>query len=108
MKAFSAALLAAAVCLLAANGAVEASRVGPARQLQQFNNGLGESCLGKIEAESFILSTINILLVDGLVLIPRYRLLSYVRRGNVFNALVGGVYLLSGFWVALAHHAYGF
>ena len=81
MKAFSAALLAAAVCLLAANGAVEASRVGPARQLQQFNNGLGESCLGKIEAESFILSTINILLVDGLVLIPRYRLLSYVRRG---------------------------
>lgn len=42
MKTFSAALLVAAVCLLATNGAVEASRIGPARQLQQFNGGLGE------------------------------------------------------------------
>ena len=42
MKTFSPALLVAAACLLAANGAVEASRTGPARQLQQFNGGLGE------------------------------------------------------------------
>ena len=41
MKVISAALLVAALCLLAGNGAVEASRVGPARQLQQFSGGLG-------------------------------------------------------------------
>ena len=42
MKTFTAAILVAAACLLAASGAVEASRVGPARQLTQFNGGLGE------------------------------------------------------------------
>ena len=42
MKGYSAACLVAAICLLAGSGAVEASRVGPARQLQQFSGGLGE------------------------------------------------------------------
>ena len=42
MKGYIAACLVAAICLLASNGAVEASRVGPARQLQQFSGGLGE------------------------------------------------------------------
>ncbi len=42
MKGHVAACLVAAICLLACNGAVEASRVGPARQLQQFSGGLGE------------------------------------------------------------------
>lgn len=42
MKTFTAALLVAALCLLAGHGAVQCSRVGPARQLQQFQNGLGE------------------------------------------------------------------
>ena len=42
MKTFTAALLIAAVCLLAASGAVEASRVGPGRQLKQFSSGLGK------------------------------------------------------------------
>ena len=42
MKGYSAACLLAAFCLLAGSGAVEASRVGPARQLQQFSGGLGE------------------------------------------------------------------
>ena len=46
MKTFSAALLVAAACLLAATSSVEASRVGPARQLTQFNGGLGECALG--------------------------------------------------------------
>lgn len=51
MKGFTAALLVAAVCLLAANGAVQASRIGPARQLQQYaySNGLGEP-LGLVAA----------------------------------------------------------
>ena len=45
MKGYSAVLLVAALCLLAGNGAVEASRIGPARQLQQFSGGLGEYSL---------------------------------------------------------------
>ena len=46
MKGCSAACLVAAICLLAGSGAVEASRVGPARQLQQFSGGLGEHFFG--------------------------------------------------------------
>ena len=41
MKTSTAALVVAAVCLLAANGAVQAGRIGPGRELKQFRNGLG-------------------------------------------------------------------
>ena len=46
MKTSTAALLIAAVCMLAASGAVEASRVGPGRQLKQFSSGLGRFTSG--------------------------------------------------------------
>ena len=83
MKTFSAALLAAAVCLLAANGVVEASRVGPARQLQQFNNGLGEFCSRRIYIELEYQHQIKhpAAELDGLGLMLEYRQMSYVRRG---------------------------
>ena len=81
MKTFAAALLAAAVCLLAASGAVEASRVGPARQLQQFNNGLGASCCRARILEQSINISSGILQLVNSVLMHQYRLMSYVRRG---------------------------
>jgi len=49
MKTFTAALLVAAVCLLAASGAVQAGRIGPGRELKQFRNGLGNLLLRYVE-----------------------------------------------------------